>query len=122
MYVRVTTLRSEGGQAAVRRFGEEIAQALPEVTAQAGCLGGIVVVDPVHGTHQALTFWKSADALVNSQSMAQRITTEIADEMGSLQSQIVVQVLDVIAVDVARLATEAEIERTEVDFPLVDPN
>ena len=122
MYVRVTTIHSKGGANATRDYSAAIAEALPRVTAQAGCLGGLVVADPLHGTHHTVVFWATVEALIESSGFAEMINDHIVEEIDAFADATVVQVLDVVGVDLARVAVAAQSLHEGVEFPLVDPN
>ena len=120
MYARITTLRRNDPADSSRVLAEAAGLALPRITLQAGCLGGLVLTDPVGSTLHAITFWVSATDLVESSRLAKEITADVADQVGASIEEAVVQVLDVAALDVARVVDAAD--RTDMPFPLVRPN
>jgi hypothetical protein len=102
--------------------------ALPRMTDQPGCLGGMVLVDPVSSAFHAVTFWERGEDLVTSGALARTVTSDVCEQIGASLSDVVVQVVDVVALDVLRLAEAIGVVRlaeaidcTGVPFPLVRP-
>jgi hypothetical protein len=104
MYARVTSMRSRSGGELSRRFAESVTRSLPAVLEQPGCLGGVVLGDPLSGELQAITFWSGSDTLVDSKPVTSEVAAAVANEIDAAAVDTTVQVYDVIALDVERLS------------------
>ena len=120
MYARITTLHRRDPAGSSQALAEAAGLALPRITQQPGCLGGLVLTDPVGSTLHAVTFWASAADMVDSRALGQQIAADVAKDVGASIDEIVVQVLDVAALDIDRVTQAAD--RGDEPFPLVRPN
>jgi hypothetical protein len=104
MYARVMTMRSRSGGELSRRFADSVTRSLPAALEQPGCLGGLVLGDPLSGELQTITFWSGSETLVDSKQSARVIAAVVADDIDAAAVDTTVQVYDVIALDVERLS------------------
>jgi hypothetical protein len=104
MYARVMTMRSRSGGELSQRFADSVTRSLPAALEQPGCVGGLVLGDPLSGELQTITFWAGSEPLVESKPVATVIAAAVADSIDADLVETTTQVYDVVALDVERLS------------------
>ena len=96
MYARVTTYPSTALRGAREQCLASTIGALPALTAQPGCQGTLVLIDPATGRVQTLSFWDSDDALIASNGPHRRESKRIARAAGLSGARAVTRIFDVV--------------------------
>jgi quinol monooxygenase YgiN len=109
MYARITTMRSTGQVDQSDRFAELVEDAVRSATATPGCLGGVVLRDPMSATLKTMTYWSDAESLLQSRGQHAALVRRALEAIGAEIAD--TRVFDVTALQVAAAGIEELRER-----------
>ena len=105
MYARISTIHNNG-TAEERDHRVAVARELfPRVTAQVGCLGGLILNNPSGGDLRVVVLWETAEAMIKARDDGKAFREQFAASIGIAVAEIDVQLYDVDTWDLSRLPT-----------------
>ena len=107
MYARISTIYNNGTAEERNRRVTVARELFPAVTAQVGCLGGMVLDDPSSGVLRVLILWETAAAMIKARDDGKAFREQFAASIGIAVAEIDVQLYDVDTWDLSRVATAA---------------
>ncbi|HVF20144.1 MAG TPA: hypothetical protein VNA14_07870 [Mycobacteriales bacterium] len=117
MYARISTLHVKD-DVSVDQMRESVAGSDRKIAAQEGCIGSFALGDPVSQNVHMITFWRTAEDLIESHARNTDITRTAAEELGGSPANDVVRVLEVLSIDLAQVVAQAD--RSGISWPLIE--